>query len=634
MPSLRPYQIEGSRRLQALPVGILGDDMGLGKCAVAIDMLRAINAPCALIVGPSVAKGVWRRELNKWGSHLQPTILSGRGSFRWPRTKIRQCSKCFGSLDFQVRKERGEASFDALPLVENPAVLRTGRDDDGALIERSHSVRGETAERKKPLYKPEVGIIHANDPSLPGLHNGCTNRALAVQDSGEIGYVGSLIGDDEIRGVSISGRGGEPAGGHSFFEEVTPQSDSRSSGGVGSSGEDHASGHSNVTFGDLSSCCHAPIIARGEAIICNFDILPVSRRGLQRLKEAGRPVDPSLGIPPNPPAGMIVIGDEAHYCKSNKAERTQAMRGICREAVKNGGRVYALTGTPIKKTPVDLYHILDTFQILPYTFFNYPTFVKDMGGVGSGRDLLWFGPSDKAKRILDKYMIRRTQAEVLPEIPPLTHSEIHVELSSVDKREVERIIAAAGWTVQDITPETFHQFLSNEHMMRARACLASAKVPAAMEWCDEAEACDEPVIVFSQHREAVKKIGSRKGWAIIDGDTPSASRSNIEDAFQAGKLKGIAANGNAGGVAITLTRARMLLQIDKAWSPADNKQIVGRVFRYGQERPVTAYSMVADHPLDERIAEILEINERDAEAILGDLKRNREKEIDAIFDAI
>ena len=58
MPSLRPYQIEGSRRLQALPVGILGDDMGLGKCAVAIDMLRTIQCAMRLIVGPSVRKGL------------------------------------------------------------------------------------------------------------------------------------------------------------------------------------------------------------------------------------------------------------------------------------------------------------------------------------------------------------------------------------------------------------------------------------------------------------------------------------------------------------------------------------------------------------------------------------------------
>lgn len=458
MPDLRPYQVEGSRRLQALPAGILGDDMGLGKTPQLIALLKDVKATCALVVGPSVSKGVWARECKKWGSHLSPTILSGTGSFRWPR--------------------------------------------------------------------------------------------------------------------------------------------------------------------------------QGEMVVTNYDILPMSRRAIQRSREAGKTIDPSLAIPPNPPRGMIVIGDEAHYCKSNKAERTQAMRGICKEAVKAGGRCYALTGTPIKNTPIDLYHILDTFQILPYTFQNYPTFVKEMGGVGSGRDLIWFGPSERAKKILETYMIRRTQAEVLPEIPPRTDSEIYVELSSVDRKEIEKIIASAGWTVKDITPETFHQFLSNEHMMRARACLAAAKVQAAMEWCDEAEACNEPVVVFSQHREAVKRIGSRKGWAIISGDTSSTERTRIEDAFQAGKLNGISANIQAGGVAITLTRARMMLFIDKAWTNADNRQAVGRILRYGQDRPVTIYSAIADHPLDERIAEILAIKDKDAEAILGDLKRNREKQIDEIFASI
>lgn len=334
------------------------------------------------------------------------------------------------------------------------------------------------------------------------------------------------------------------------------------------------------------------------------------------------------------PKGITVIGDEAHYCKSNKAERTQATRHICKEIVKADGKAWALTGTPIKNSPMDMYHIFDTFQMIPDTFFNFPNFCKQMGGQKSGYDWIWEGPTPWAQKILDKYMIRRTRAQVLPEIPKESYSEIPVELSNVDRREVERIISSAGWSVEDITPQTLHQFLANEHMMRARACLASAKVAAAMSWCDEMEACEEPVVVFSAHRDAVNKLGSRLGWAIISGDTKATERTNIEDAFQAGKLKGISANIQAGGVAITLTRSNLVLFIDKAWTNADNRQAMDRLIRYGQDRPVTIYSLVADHPLDERIAEILAIKENDAEAILNDRERLRLKEIDEVFASI
>lgn len=369
----------------------------------------------------------------------------------------------------------------------------------------------------------------------------------------------------------------------------------------------------------------------GELVITNYDILPDSPRAIRHRKEQGKSIDPRSMMPIFAPKGITIIGDEAHYCKSNKAERTQAMRQLTKYVVMNGGKSWALTGTPIKNSPMDLYHIFNTFGLIPYTFHTFPNFIKQMGGHKSGFDYVWDGPTEYAKAILDKYMIRRTRAQVLPEIPKESQATIPVELSTVDRSEVERIISDAGWTVDDITPETLHHFLANEHMMRARACLASAKVKAAMEWCDEVEACGEPAVVFSQHRDAVKRIGSRPGWATISGDTSAAQRTKIEDAFQRGELRGISANIQAGGVAITLTRAALMLFVDKAWTNADNRQACDRINRIGQTRPVTIYSLVADHPLDERIAEILAIKANDAEIILGDASRVG---TDAIFDSL
>jgi SNF2 family DNA or RNA helicase len=37
-----------------------------------------------LVVGPAVAKGVWRTELARWRPHLRASLLDGRGSFKWP----------------------------------------------------------------------------------------------------------------------------------------------------------------------------------------------------------------------------------------------------------------------------------------------------------------------------------------------------------------------------------------------------------------------------------------------------------------------------------------------------------------------------------------------------------------------
>jgi SNF2 family DNA or RNA helicase len=77
------------------------------------------------------------------------------------------------------------------------------------------------------------------------------------------------------------------------------------------------------------------------------------------------------------------------------------------------------------------------------------------------------------------------------------------------------------------------------------------------------------------------------------------------DDFQAGRLAGVALSITAGGLGLTLTRAASVLFVDKSYTPAENAQAEDRVCRYGQKRAVMIDSLVADHPLDRRIDEIL-----------------------------
>lgn len=78
--SLYPFQRIGVEWLAGRVTGLLADDMGLGK---SIQALTVLEAP-ALVVCPSVVKGVWAAEAAKWRSDLKVVILEGRGSFRWP----------------------------------------------------------------------------------------------------------------------------------------------------------------------------------------------------------------------------------------------------------------------------------------------------------------------------------------------------------------------------------------------------------------------------------------------------------------------------------------------------------------------------------------------------------------------
>jgi SNF2 family DNA or RNA helicase len=80
---LYPFQHSGISWLSMKFGALLADDMGLGK---TIQTIAAMPANAAvLVVGPAVAKSVWRKELGDWRPHLRVSVLSGRGTFRWPK---------------------------------------------------------------------------------------------------------------------------------------------------------------------------------------------------------------------------------------------------------------------------------------------------------------------------------------------------------------------------------------------------------------------------------------------------------------------------------------------------------------------------------------------------------------------
>lgn len=76
------FQSTGVAWLRQRTAGVLGDEPGLGKTVQALT--AAADWAPVLVIAPAVAKGVWRREAARWRPDLSVSVLSGRGSFRWP----------------------------------------------------------------------------------------------------------------------------------------------------------------------------------------------------------------------------------------------------------------------------------------------------------------------------------------------------------------------------------------------------------------------------------------------------------------------------------------------------------------------------------------------------------------------
>lgn len=334
----------------------------------------------------------------------------------------------------------------------------------------------------------------------------------------------------------------------------------------------------------------------GELVITNYDILP-------------RAKDPL----PDPPDGVFLIYDEAHYLKGQSI-RSQSARRISRLVRLAAGKAWAATGTPLDNKPPDLYRIAEAIGI-EKEFGGWPNFVRLFGGVKTKWGYEWGMPGPAAKTIVERLMLRRKKTDVL-NLPPVRYASRPVELTRADQVEIDESMRRSGVRLSDITEDALLKLAQNPHIMTARRLLAAAKFDALEEWIEECEDAGEPAVVFSAHRAPVDRLAKRPGWRVITGDTTPDERTKIAAEMQAGRLKGVAGTIRAMGVAITLTRPCLAAFVDNEWNPGANQQARDRLVRIGQARPVTVYNFIADHPVDVRVAEILAVKtERQARTV-------------------
>lgn len=329
--------------------------------------------------------------------------------------------------------------------------------------------------------------------------------------------------------------------------------------------------------------------APGEVVVVNYDILSM-------------PEDSA-------PAGLVVVADEVHAAKNSKAARTQKFRAICDAARSADGRVWLLTATPLLNTPPELWTILSHADIAKRAFGSWQAFEHAFNARREAVSrtvtiTVWGKPNASVGPSLEKVMLRRVRKEVLPDLPVKTWEQIEVELPAATAKKVTSAyekLKAEGYDLSllDLEEVPFEKFSA------VRALLAAAKVQAMLDIVEGFEENDEPLVVFSAHRAPIDTLAEREGWAVITGDTSADERGRIEERFQRGELKGVGATIQAGGVAITLTRASRALFVDQAFTPALNSQAEDRICRIGQTRGCVISVMVANHPLDVRIAEIL-----------------------------
>jgi len=282
----------------------------------------------------------------------------------------------------------------------------------------------------------------------------------------------------------------------------------------------------------------------------------------------------------------VIIIDEAQNGKNPKAEQSIRMKALSVAVRRKGGRIWLLSGTPLENTPIELWNVLDLAGIAEEAFDDLPTFRRlfdakvKVGGYGFD----WGMPTNEVVERFQRVSIRRMKKDVLTELPAKLYQTSFVEIDKKTLKMCDRLSEALG-------VDGLRETIENEEGMglgefsRVRAALATAKIPSLLDLVEDFEARKEPLVVFSAHRRPIDIVGARPGWVTVTGSEDAEEKKKAAAAFQKGEdengnpVVGIALTIGAGGVSLTLTRAKYCVFVDRHPNPAKNAQAEDRIHR-------------------------------------------------------
>lgn len=321
--------------------------------------------------------------------------------------------------------------------------------------------------------------------------------------------------------------------------------------------------------------------------------------------------------------------DEAQAIKNAATQRSKAAKRLSSDCR------FLLTGTPLENHLGELWNLMDFIN--PGLLGTAESF-QERFALPIERD------GDRAarqglKRLVAPFILRRTKAQVLTELPSRTEKTLKIEPSveeaafyeAVRLRAVELLSKAA-----DGKPKPLQ--ILGEIMRLRRACchpklvipestIEGSKLAQVLETIDELRGGKHRALIFSQfvdHLHLVREQLDGRGIAYqyLDGSTPARTRKDRVDAFQAGEGDVFLISLKAGGTGLNLTAADYVIHLDPWWNPAVEDQASDRAHRIGQQRPVTIYRMVLAGTIEEKILE-LHTTKRDlAESLLEGTDRS------------
>jgi|TARA_R100000656_G_scaffold3272_5_gene4992 SNF2 family DNA or RNA helicase len=338
---------------------------------------------------------------------------------------------------------------------------------------------------------------------------------------------------------------------------------------------------------------------------------------------------------------ILMVIDESTTIKNPTAKRTKAILALSKEAKYR--RI--LTGSPVTKSPLDLYsqcaflneHLLGFTSY--YTFRNrYAHMIERNFGGRRVQIVASYRRLDELAEILKPFSYRVLKEDCL-DLPPKIYMKREIELTDEQKKayhtmksmalaQVNGKIATAPHVLTQLM--RLHQITCG-HFKADDGTIQEFKNNRMGELLDLLEEIEGKVIIWANYvydiEQIVKTIGEEYGEdSIVQyyGAIESKTRQKNIDKFQdpESKVRFFVGNPQTGGYGITLTGASNVIYYSNGYDLEKRLQSEDRAHRIGQKKSVTYVDLIARGTVDEKIVKALRKKINIASAIMGEELRD------------
>ena len=328
--------------------------------------------------------------------------------------------------------------------------------------------------------------------------------------------------------------------------------------------------------------------------------------------------------------------DESTTIKNPSAKRTKNILGLSKLAKYR--RI--LTGSPVTKSPLDLYtqcHFLDSFLLDHNSYYSFRSRYALMRTANfNGRSVqvvVGYHNLAELSEKLKPFSYRVLKDDCL-DLPPKTFMKRVIQLTPEQKRVYQQMKTSAlaflngkmVTTMNVITQLMRLQQITCGHFKADDGSIQNIKNNRITELMDVLEEVEGKAIIWAHWRHdidtIVKSIEEQYPGSVVTyyGDTSIEDRQKAIKKIQdpESKVRFLVGTTQTAGYGITLTGASTMIYYSNGYDLEKRQQSEARIDRIGQEKPMTYIDIIAEDTVDEKIVKSLRKKVNIATEIMGE----------------